>query len=325
LYQHPDFNYMAYNTLRMYDSRLAQLEYANEPLWQAMIGVIPHYAQHYGIDGVMIDMGHALPMPLKLRIIAATREVNPDFAFWDETFGVSQQSRDEGYNAVMGYWMLGAHHGDNLRGTLRQMASYPFALPFLAAPENHDTPRAAARPGGTVYSHYALSMAIATPAIPFIQTGFELGETQPMNTGLGFSPDEIAQYSPATLPLFSEGQFNWTRPDNLVKSVQVALSIRNRYAWLLADPDPSTVQVGGSDNPALVVFARKKGDTWLSFVGNADPYREHRGRAVLDQRRHNVPGMWGTGADGMGLAQESVAHVTLSPNYVLVVEGGGLG
>ena len=68
------------------------------------MGVIPHYQNEFGIDGVMMDMGHALPMALKQRVVQAARDINPDFAFWEENFLIEQQSVDEGYNAVLGYW-----------------------------------------------------------------------------------------------------------------------------------------------------------------------------------------------------------------------------
>ncbi|MBX3085898.1 MAG: alpha-amylase [Anaerolineae bacterium] len=321
MYTHPDFNYVAYNTLRIYDTRLAQPDWVNRDLWDALIGVIPHYQTTFGIDGVMIDMGHALPMTLKQSIVAAAREVNSDFAFWDENFGITHQSRQEGYNAVMGYWMLAAHHGDDLRGMIKDISNYVHPVHFFAAPENHNTPRAASRLGGTTYSHYALAMAITTPGLPFILSGFELGETQPINTGLGFSAEQMEKYPVDKLPLFSEWQFNWTRHDNLVKSVTVALGIRKRYEWLFTDPDPATFSIGSSDNPTFVVFLRKKDDTCICIIGNADPLNEQRGRAILGAQSQRVPGLWGTGDAGMDLFKEAVAHVGLSPAYVLIVDG----
>ena len=36
MYAHPEFNYIAYNTIRMYDERLAQPFNAVTPLWEAV-------------------------------------------------------------------------------------------------------------------------------------------------------------------------------------------------------------------------------------------------------------------------------------------------
>jgi hypothetical protein len=148
LYTHPDFNYIGYNTIRMYDTRLTRPEYINRPLWDRIVSIIPYYQREFAIDGVMIDMGHALPMDLKAEMVAKARDANPDFAFWDENFSITKKSLEEGYNAVFGYLWVDEHHPDRLRRLVEHLASEGFPIPFFATPENHNTPRAAARPGG---------------------------------------------------------------------------------------------------------------------------------------------------------------------------------
>jgi hypothetical protein len=81
MYDHPDFNYIAYNTIRMYDSRLATPQHENRPLWERVVGIIPYYQREFHIDGVMIDMGHALPMALKSEMVKTARTIDPNFAF----------------------------------------------------------------------------------------------------------------------------------------------------------------------------------------------------------------------------------------------------
>ncbi len=156
LYDHPSFNHMAYNTLRMYDAFLAQPEHRNAPLVERLIGIIPHYQQHFGIDGVLIDMGHALPMPLKQRIIATARAADPDFAFGTRISPIDGQTRERGYNAVVGYWLLSVHEAHSVRNLIHQMAHHAFPIAFFGAMENHNTPRAFARYGG-----------VATPITPW--------------------------------------------------------------------------------------------------------------------------------------------------------------
>ena len=82
MYTHPDFNYIGYNTIRMYDARLARPEHVNRPLWDRIVGIIPYYQREFNIDGVMIDMGHALPMALKAEMVkkAAAQEGMATFA-----------------------------------------------------------------------------------------------------------------------------------------------------------------------------------------------------------------------------------------------------
>lgn len=321
MYDHPDFNYIAYNTLRMYDERLARPENAVAPLWDAIAGVIPHHQREFGIDGVMIDMGHALPMPLKQRIVASARAMDPDFAFWDENFVIGQASVDEGYNAVLGYLVFDFHHPEKLREFLGRLAHERLPLPFFATAESHNTPRAAVRPYALQYVHYTLAFSILVPGIPFIHSGFELMETKPINTGLNFTDEMIREHPAESLPLFSAWAFGWTRPDNLLGSVRYALALRRKYADLLSDPDPATVFVGYSDNPTLTVFARQNGAETLVIVASASFATREDGRAFLPVCECDLVPLWGTDAVHRG---KGAVHldVSLGNGHMVILEGG---
>lgn len=324
MYDHPDFNYMAYNTIRMYDERLAQPENANLPLWDALVGVIPHYQQHFGIDGVMIDMGHALPMPLKQRIVAEARRIDPDFAFWEENFNIAAQSRLEGYNAAVGYFLFDLHVPERLRAFFNRLAHEPVPVPFFATAENHNTPRAAAQANGQfAYPYYTLPLCIAGPGIPYVHNGFELRETQPVNTGLNFTPEMLARYPAEKLPLFSEWAFNWTHRDNLVEGITYALALRRKYEALLAANDPATWHIGWSDNPHLLVFTRCNEHQSLTFIANTDMSSNQAGRATISGREYRAQGLWGT-ADALPVSHDLSLYVDLSPGYVLILEADDL-
>ncbi|MEW6712250.1 MAG: alpha-amylase family glycosyl hydrolase, partial [Candidatus Riflebacteria bacterium] len=101
--QKPEFNYIAYNTIRMYDTSLAKPELANESLWKTIEELIPTYQREYGIDGVMVDMGHAVPVSLMQKIISTARNHDENFAFLSENFEIKEDSVQAGYNAVVGY------------------------------------------------------------------------------------------------------------------------------------------------------------------------------------------------------------------------------
>lgn len=321
MYDHPDFNYIAYNTLRMYDARLARLENAVHPLWDTIVGVIPHYQRQFGIDGVMMDMGHALPATLKQRIVQAAREINPDFAFWDENFLITQKSVEEGYNAVLGYMVFDFHKPEKLHDLLERLAHERLPLPFFATPETHNTPRAASRPFALQYVHYALIMSTLVPGIPFIHSGFELMETKPINTGLGFS-DEMIQANPTdTLPLFSAWAFDWTRPDNLVGSIRYALEVRQKYERLLSNPDPNTFVLGYGDNPHFLAFARTDEEQTLIVVTSTSMGTRERGRAYLPLCECNLQPVWGSDVAHKGVGVVSI-EAELGNGHVLVLEAG---
>jgi starch synthase (maltosyl-transferring) len=320
MYDHPDFNYIAYNTLRMYDIRLAVPENAVTGLWDSIAGVIPHYQREFGIDGVMIDMGHALPMPLKQRIVKTARDLNPNFAFWDENFLIGQKSVDEGYNAVLGYMLFDFHIPDKLREFIGRLSGERLPLPFFATAENHNTPRAASRPNALQYVHYALAMSMVMPGIPFLHGGFELMETKPINTGLGFTDEMIRANPTDTLPLFSEWAFDWTRPHNLVGSIRYALEVRQKYARLLSNPDPETFFLGYSDNPHFIVFARQDDEQTLVVIASSNMATTETGRAFLPIWECKLAPVWGSDVAHTGLGTVHI-EASLGNGHVLILEG----
>lgn len=256
MYEHPDFNYIAYNTIRMYDTRLAQTQFANRPLWDRIVGIIPYYQREFHIDGVMIDMGHALPMDLKSEMVRVARENDPDFAFWDENFSISRRSREEGYNAVFGYLWIDQHAAAKIRAFCHRTATEGFAIPYFATPENHNTPRATSRPGGIAYAKWAIVVNSFLPAIPFIHSGYELGETYPINTGLDFTPDQLKLLPSEKLPLFSEYSYDWFSENQIVAWVKKVLEVRNTYKKIIVNERPDSFVMLCDPNEQVLAFAR---------------------------------------------------------------------
>jgi glycosidase len=250
MYDKPDFNYIAYNTIRMYDSRLATPENANKVLWEKIAEIIPHYQHAYGIDGVMIDMGHALPMDLKHDMIQRARKINPDFAFWEK-------SVKEGYNAVIGYQWSDQHHPVKFKSMLRRFSSEGFPLPFFATAESHNTPRAASRIGEVVYSRYAWALSNFIPAVPFIHSGFEIAETFPINTGLDFTREELIHFPSEKLPLFSEYAYDWLNKNQFIDWVQTVSAVRKKYLSLIVDSSTRSFVWVQTNHDDIIAFIRK--------------------------------------------------------------------
>jgi starch synthase (maltosyl-transferring) len=274
LYDHPDFNYMAYNTLRFYDERLARPPQRVADLWQQIVAIIPHYQRQFGIDGAMVDMGHALPRPLIEQIIAATRRVNPSFAFWKENFTIAAESREEGYNAVIGSLLSQLATTADMRAFLADLAQAGTPIPFFGAPESHNSPRAAARPGGAAFVRYGAALAAFLPALPFVHNGVEFGETRPVNTGVGFAPGEHGRYTAEDLPLFTTIPFTWTEDaDNLTAYWRHTLHLHRRYQSLLRRAEPGSLRlVDSNDNIHIQALIRTDHDQRpaLALVVNHD-------------------------------------------------------
>jgi starch synthase (maltosyl-transferring) len=256
MYTHPDFNYIGYNTIRMYDTRLTQDQFVNRQLWDKIVGIVPYYQKEFHIDGVMIDMGHALPMKLKAEMVGTARKHNPDFAFWDENFAVTRKSREEGYNAVFGFCWVDQAHADRMKNLCWRHASEGFPIPYFSTPENHNTPRAAARPGGLPYARWTIVVNSFLPAIPFIHSGFELAERFPINTGLDFTNEDLKKLPSERLPLFSAYAYNWVSKEQFTPWVAGVIALRKRYAELVADPSSGSFRMLEEGNGNILAFAR---------------------------------------------------------------------
>ena len=233
-----DYNYIAYNTIRYYDSALSKDKYALDSLWDYLSGVIPFYQKKYGIDGAMIDMGHAIPKKLIHKIIKAARDIDPAFAFFEENFYPTSKSRKTGYNASLGFgWEL-------TKETLPRMIHYTMqkdAMSIFGTLETHNTPRATTR-GGKEFSRLGYAyMAFLPSVIPFIHGGFELLESMPVNTGVGFNAQQSEFYRILPLALFNVGAYNWTPDDNIIGFISKINAFRCANEKLITDNSPEYI------------------------------------------------------------------------------------
>lgn len=174
----------------LFDSIKANLfpgDVPNLELWETLANIIPHYQKNYGIDGARIDMGHALPEPLLKMIIDNAKKNDPDFAFIAEELNTDNAPKAQklGYNIIIGngFWMEPRIWEKKLHKFV--YGAKDIALPMFACAETHDTARMAGREGGRVLARMAIVMNMFLPnLVPFINSGQEIYETQPMNTGV---------------------------------------------------------------------------------------------------------------------------------------------
>ncbi|NLI79931.1 MAG: alpha-amylase [Candidatus Riflebacteria bacterium] len=285
----PRFNYIAYNTIRMYDAALARPELANRPLWDKIRDLAPYYQDQFGIDGVMVDMGHAVPVSLMQEIIAAARAKDPDFCFLSENFAIEQSSVDAGYNAVVGYAWWVEYKREGMMGLLDHVGVRGVPLPFFGAVENHNTPRAAGRPGGERYATYAFLVNTFLPrSIPFIHAGFELGETMPVNTGLDFSNADLEKFRGKALPLFDPGALRWEGAHPMLGITRCILDLRARYRDTVDRTGPGCCVPLSTGNPDVMAFLRTGGSHTLMVLFNRNLELELG--CTIDLKAHLPPG-----------------------------------
>lgn len=176
--------YILFDTIK---SNLYPGKVPNMELWNTLSSIIPYYQNEYGIDGARIDMGHALPTELLKMIIDNAKAVDHDFAFIAEEMNTDNaaKAKSNGYNIIIGngFWMEPRIWEKKLHTFV--YGAKEIALPMFACAETHDTARIAGREGGQVLARMLTTFNMFLPnLVPFINSGQEVYETQPMNTGV---------------------------------------------------------------------------------------------------------------------------------------------
>lgn len=211
-YNHPDYNYIAYNTIRYYDQELLDNpQYFQEDLKQYLLDIVPYWIDNFSIDGIMLDMGHALPDFLRKEIIDTAKAKKESFICFEENFVPNNKSKEEGFDAIVGYLIFDMMKCEKMKGFIRRLESEKLDIPMFATPENHNTPRVQFKVDNPEFSKLMYCISSFLPqTVRFIHSGFELLESHPVNTGLEFSDEEIARYTSEDLGLFSLQCFDWS-------------------------------------------------------------------------------------------------------------------
>jgi len=279
--------YILFDTIKsnMYHGKLPNL-----PLWDTLADIVPSFQRRFGIDGARIDMGHALPEKLLKMIISKARENDPDFCFIAEELQPknAKKAKDAGYNMIIGngFIMEPRIRGGKLQEFMYDSIKLP--IPTFACGETHDTPRLAARDGGKDGSRLLTLLNMFMPnGVPFINSGQEVFETQPMNTGLDARPNELQMLDPndpyfEKLALFDLYQFHYTNPRRweIPDMLDAIKPIRKKYLKQITNKNtfiplyahyPNNTFVGLS----YVKPGRKTSENILIILANADSTYEH--------------------------------------------------
>ena len=257
----------------------------NQPLWEHLSEIIPSYQQRFGIDGARIDMGHALPEALLKKIIDKARSIDPDFAFIAEELSPDRTefAKRLGYNVIIGngFWMEPRIWERHLQHFIAQAPH--LAIPMFAAAETHDSPRIASREGGKVLARMLAVLNFFLPnLVPFINSGQEVYELQPMNTGVDTSandrfvlPKDDPQHG--KLALFDKYAFHYLAADRweLADHLDGIKAIRLKWIDALTNIDayqPLSIQEEGSLVIALGYW-QKKTHRCLLILANSHPFQ----------------------------------------------------
>jgi starch synthase (maltosyl-transferring) len=275
----------------------------NEELWQTLSGVIPYYQEQFGIDGARIDMGHALPEELVQLIIDRPRQIDSDFSLIAEEVQVKNgwAARNAGYNMILGDGYFAEPRMFEFKTHEFMYEGFTYGAPVFACGETPDTPRLAARHGGQTLSKFLAVMNHFMPnGVPFTNSGLELFETQPMNTGIDCAPDEQWRLNPedpynGKLAFFEKYQLHWTNPDRWVlpNIIEQVSAIRRRHIFAVTDLGNNfPLHFDNWRSPAIgfafIVENRrwKTHDNLLIVVGNTDLSHSQTFTVNLGHVRH---------------------------------------
>ena len=330
--------YVLFDTIK---SNIHKGNVPNEKLWITLANIIPYYQQQYGIDGARIDMGHALPEELIKQIITTARTNDPDFCFIAEELEEKNAGKAfaSGYNMIISDGFireprLQSHEAHNFMYESRHLP-----CPVFAAGETHDTPRLAAREGGRTLSKMATIMNMFMPnAVPFINSGQEVYETQPMNTGLDCTPADLYRLPSddryfGKLALFDKFCLHYLNHNrwDIADTLDIISSIRKNHISTFTNPQ-HFVGLGFNkiSDPAIgfgYIQEDRYGwnnDNTFIIVASTDMYQSIEVTVHLNELRQKSGNIWMTGEllYSTHEATRSVHEFNDNQNLVLQLQPG---
>lgn len=234
--------YILFDTIKC---NLYQGEKQNLELWEMLSGIIPYYQDKFGVDGARIDMGHALSRELLDMIITKARKNQPEFCFIAEELSSSnaKKARSLGYNMIIGdsFWHLVRVKEKRLHKYIYN--THKLDCPIFACGESHDTPRLASREGGRKLANMLTILNMFMPnAVPFINSGQEVYEKQPMNTGLDVQENALYMLDEndpfyKKLALFDKYALHYLNDDydEIPLQLEKVAKIRRKYLKLITN------------------------------------------------------------------------------------------
>jgi glycosidase len=277
--------YILFDTIKsnMYHGKKPNLK-----LWEKLADIVPSYQRRFGIDGARIDMGHALPAKLIQMIFNKARALDPDFSFIAEELQTinAETARKVGYNMIIGngfimvprIWQGKAHEFYHESKHLK--------APLFACTETHDTPRIAARDGHETLAITTTVLNMFMPnGVPFINSGQEVFEKQPMNTGLDCTRDDLYRLNEddpyyGKLALFDRYQFHYTNESRWIipDILDFIKPIRKKYLKSIINAklnvsihDPNKLFIGFG----FVKKTKSNKNNVLLVLANLNPYQEY--------------------------------------------------
>ncbi|OKP99476.1 alpha-amylase [Paenibacillus sp. P46E] len=288
-------------------------EEPNLELWDVLEQAVRFNLETYGIDGFRIDIGHVLPTQLLTRIFDTIKEIHPNaILISEDLFNRNhKKAASTGYNIMLGSgWnVMTQMTKDNLVAYLEELPE--LNIHVFACAETADTPRITSRGGVEVARMTAVFNQFLPNAIPYVTTGYEMNEEQPLNCGLG----DNTNGSDIPRAFFNVLQINWTNPAPLLPLLAELSDFKKD--WLeLVKPDNFFV----AESPeGTVLYGYMRGDLTMlcCFNLNADASSEIDLMAAVPGRGPMTVAL--DSSLTTGSIGQSLDHLLLTPNQAVVL------
>ncbi len=174
----------------MFDTIKCNMYPGNQPnhgLWDMLEQTVHHNMEVYGLDGFRVDIGHTLPVELLSHLFQVIREIKPGALLISEDLINENHKKAalSGYDIMLGNnWnQMSKISKENLNGYLKSLPE--LQIHIFACAETADTPRITSRDGGVLLARCMAVFNYFMPkGVPYITTGYEVNEEQPLNCGL---------------------------------------------------------------------------------------------------------------------------------------------
>lgn len=206
-------------------------EEPNQELWDILELAVRYNLEAYGIDGFRIDIGHVLPVPLLTKLFRTIKEIRPNaLLISEDLFNRNhEKAAKTGYNIMLGSgWdIMTDITKDNLNSYLRELPE--LKIHVFACAETADTPRITSRGGVKLARMIGIFNHYLPNAIPYLTTGFEMNEEQPLNCGLGDNTNG------AEIPraFFNTLKINWTNSAPMLPLLEQLNQSKKQWLHLL--------------------------------------------------------------------------------------------
>jgi hypothetical protein len=169
---------------------------------------------------------------------------------------------------------------------------------MFGAPESHNTKRVASLVAPELAKRFSIAMwalsSFLPVLVPNLLCGYELLETLPVNTGLGFSAEEAGRFfdnmsadereknpEAPKLSLFSRGSLPWTNGDNLIEHIARVNRVRGAEPIREILQSSVEMEIYNTHNAHILgictLAADEKGSS-LVFLLNLDWSQPQKGR-----------------------------------------------